>query len=317
VFTAGGRELEPGVRMTALDQQGQQAYDGLAATLAVLKLLGEPFGSDGLIATVHYGREYDNAFWDGTQMVFGDGDGQYFKPFTGPIDVCAHELGHGVTGDLLEYQDQAGALNESLSDAQGATVRQHALGLAPSDPNGWLIGAGLFTSSVHGVALRDMLHPGTAYDDPQLGKDDQPAHMDGYVTTTSDNGGVHTNSGIPNRAFALAAQAIGDSVKTLGLWRKALATVNDPACTFDKFASQTLRIASTSRPDTEAVYAAWEAVGVLKPATPAPSPDPAPPPDIDTQLWQRTRSWANSRHTGSNRLAATAVKAWAKDKGLS
>ena len=79
----------------------------------------------------------------------------------------------------------------------------------PAAEASWLIGEGLFTPAVHGVALRSMRAPGTAYDDPVLGKDPQPATMADYVETEDDAGGVHTNSGIPNHAFFLAATAIG------------------------------------------------------------------------------------------------------------
>lgn len=275
VYSAGGREVEPGTLETTLDTAGQEAFNGLDQTMQVLAILKESFGSSGMVATVHYGRNYDNAFWDGSQMVFGDGDGRIFSRFTKPIDVCAHELGHGVTGDLLDYQDQAGALNESMSDAQGATVRQRALSLDPHDPDAWLIGAktDLFMPAFTGRALRDMLNPGTAYkDDPVLGSDDQPRHMADYDHTADDNGGVHTNSGIPNRAFALTAQAIG-SINALALWRSALASVNDPGCTFAKFAQATVAQAGGN---ASVVQAAWIDVGVLS-GDPAPLPQPGGP----------------------------------------
>jgi Zn-dependent metalloprotease len=276
VYTAGNREVEPGTKTDLMDARAKEAYDGLSATFNVLKMLNSQFGSGGVIATVHYGNKYDNAFWDGTQMVFGDGDGQYFKPFTGPIDVCGHELFHGVTGDLLNYSGQAGALNESMSDCAGAVIRQTALRLAVDDPNSWLIGAGLFTANVKGRALRDMLNPGTAYDDGYLGKDPQPADMTGYVNTTDDDGGVHTNSGIPNRAFALASQLIGDSFATLAIWERALAALNNPDATFEQFANAT--IAACANDTTKrSVQGAWETVRVLMPA-PAPTPQPEPTP---------------------------------------
>ena len=174
---------------------------------------------------MHYGRGYDNAFWDGTQMVFGDGDGTVFNRFTIAVDVIGHELTHGVTEHTaaLVYQGQSGALNESISDVFGSLVKQQALGQDAAAAD-WLIGAGLFTAQVKGVALRSMKAPGTAYDDPQLGKDPQPATMADYVETTDDNGGVHLNSGIPNHAFYLAATAIGGhawEVRRAGLVRRA------------------------------------------------------------------------------------------------
>ncbi len=200
------------------DDPANRAYDGLGATW---QLYWSAFQRDSLdakglklIASVHYQQQYDNAFWDGQQMVFGDGDGTYFNDFTISVDVIGHELTHGVTQYTagLTYVTQSGALNESLSDCFGSMVKQQVLGQGAADAD-WLIGEGLFTSKVNGVALRSMKAPGTAYDDPVLGKDPQPADMDGYVTLPADaqhdNGGVHTNSGIPNRAFYLAATGIG------------------------------------------------------------------------------------------------------------
>ena len=159
---------------------------------------------------VHYEQDYDNAFWDGTQLVFGDGDGQVFDRFTKPIDVLGHELSHAVTQFTadLTYEGQSGALNESVSDVFGACIKQRHLGQDAADAD-WLVGEGIFLPGINGRALRSMSEPGTAYDDPQIGKDPQVGSMADYVETTDDNGGVHLNSGIPNRAFVLAARAIG------------------------------------------------------------------------------------------------------------
>ncbi|MBP9919773.1 MAG: M4 family metallopeptidase, partial [Dermatophilaceae bacterium] len=193
-----------------------EAYDGLGATWSLLWTAYQRDSLDGkglpLVATVHFDRGYDNAFWDGTQMVFGDGDGVYFDGFTSCIDVIGHELAHGLTQYTagLTYVAQSGALNESVSDVFGILVKQmHENETA--ETSDWLIGEGLFTDRVKGVALRSMKAPGTAYDDPVLGRDPQPAHMDDFEDlphdAEHDNGGVHTNSGIPNRAFYLAASA--------------------------------------------------------------------------------------------------------------
>ncbi len=143
----------------------------------------------------------------------------------------------------------------------GSLVKQHALGQS-ADQADWLIGAGLLTPGVKGRALRDMRNPGTAYDDPTLGKDPQPADMAGYVTTTQDNGGVHTNSGIPNRAFALAALAIGGNAwETAGhIWYETLLDNRlRPGTRFRAFAAITVRHAKAAT----AVSDAWRQVGVL------------------------------------------------------
>src|SRR5262249_15250854 len=142
-----------------------------------------------LNASVHYGADYDNAFWDGSQMVFGDGDNRIFVGFTKALDVIGHELTHGVTQyeANLEYQDQPGALNESMSDVFGSLMKQYALNQTAADAD-WLIGSGLLAPGIQGVALRSMKEPGTAYDDPLLGKDSQPGHMSDFDHTTDDFG---------------------------------------------------------------------------------------------------------------------------------
>jgi Zn-dependent metalloprotease len=161
-------------------------------------------------SVVHYGMHFDNAMWNGEQIVYGDGDGHLFNRFTASIDVIGHELTHGVTQytAALGYTGQTGALNEHISDAFGIMVKQYTLGQSASESD-WLIGAELFGPGVHGKAVRSMAAPGTAYDDPVLGRDPQPSHMRGYVDTPDDHGGVHINSGILNHAFYLAAVALG------------------------------------------------------------------------------------------------------------
>jgi hypothetical protein len=212
IADARGGETTPGTTVRTEgqaatgDPAADEAYDGFGQTWA---LFDQTYGRDSLdgqglplLGTVHYGHGYDNAFWDGTQMVFGDGDGTVFNRFTIAVDVIGHELTHGVTEHTaaLVYQGQSGALNESLSDVFGSMVKQRALGQDAASAD-WLIGAGLFTTRVKGAALRSMKAPGTAYDDPELGKDPQPATMADYVETADDNGGVHLNSGIPNHAL--------------------------------------------------------------------------------------------------------------------
>ncbi len=206
-----------------------EAYDALGATFDYYQNVHGRNSIDGrglpLDATVHYRRAFNNAFWNGRQMVFGDGDGEIFGRFTQSLDVIGHELTHGVTQYEagLDYQGQSGALNEHMSDVFGVLVKQYTLGESAKQAD-WLIGAGLWAPGVHGTALRSMKAPGTAYDDPRIGKDPQPAHMDGYVDTADDSGGVHINSGIPNHAFYLAAVGFGGKawVKAGKVWYLAL-----------------------------------------------------------------------------------------------
>ncbi len=278
IYDAHGAEVLPGrvVRneggAAGTDVAVNEAYDGLGATFDFFAAAYDRNSIDDeglhLDATVHYGRRYDNAFWNGQQMVFGDGDGDLFNRFTVALDVIGHELTHGITGDEahLIYTGQPGALNESISDVFGSLVKQYALGQKAADAD-WLIGQGLFTHKVHGVALRSMKAPGTAFDDPVLGKDEQPGHMRDFVRTTADNGGVHINSGIPNHAFYLAATAMGGYA-----WEKAgriwYETLRDrrlkPTATFVQFARSTAANATHlfGTAARKAVIAAWGEVGV-------------------------------------------------------
>ncbi len=251
------------------DAAADEAYDGFGATWS---FWSQAYGRDSidarglpLLGTVHYGRDYDNAFWDGTQMVFGDGDGELFGRFTASLDVIGHELAHGVTEAEagLVYSGQSGALNESVSDVFGSLVKQHALGQT-ADEADWLIGADLLRPGVHGVALRSMAAPGTAYDDPVLGKDPQPATMSGFVTTDDDDGGVHTNSGIPNHAFHLAAVTVGGRAwEGVGqAWYDALrAPELLPDSTFAAFAALTVAAAEPLG-IAEQVRRAWQEIEV-------------------------------------------------------
>ncbi|WP_347107828.1 M4 family metallopeptidase [Paenarthrobacter sp. S56] len=256
------------------DVTADEAYDGLGSTH---RLYAEVFGRDSvdgaglpLDATVHYGTLYDNAFWDGQQMVFGDGDGEVFQRFTKSVSVIGHELAHGVTQftAALAYRNQAGALNESMSDVFGVLVEQY-LKKESARQASWLIGEGLFTDKVQGAALRSMKAPGTAYDDDVLGKDPQPDSMDTYVRTSADNGGVHINSGIPNRAFYVVASEIGGNAwEAPGqIWYGTLTSGSlPPACTFGKFARTTLATAEelfgAGSKEHDAVRKAWDTVKV-------------------------------------------------------
>ena len=247
---------------------------GLGDTYALFQQAFGRASLDGaglpLDATVHYGQSYDNAFWDGQRMVFGDGDGEVFTRFTVSASVIGHELTHGVTQYTagLAYQGQSGALNESISDVFGVLVEQHAAGQTATKAS-WLVGHGLFLPAVQGRALRDMAAPGTAYDDDVLGRDPQPATMAGYVLTTDDNGGVHLNSGIPNHAFQLAAVALGGYawLRAGQVWFDVL-TGGTLASDVDfaGFASATVAAAGSRFGDGSdvqgAVRTAWTQVGV-------------------------------------------------------
>ncbi|WP_026411904.1 M4 family metallopeptidase [Actinomadura oligospora] len=277
---AGHTETLPGETVRAegapptSDAVENQAYDWLGVVFDFFEAAYQRDSIDGaglpLISTVHYGQGYDNAFWNGEQMVYGDGDGTLFTEFTGPLDVTGHELTHGITQytAALEYYGQSGALNESLSDVFGSLIKQWHLGQT-ADQADWLIGQGLLAPGVNGVALRSMKAPGTAYDDPQMGKDPQPADMAHYVNTYRDNGGVHINSGIPNRAFYLAADAIGGHAweRAGRIWYGTLTGGKVPSTAdFATFAAATVDTAKAlygaSAAEVTAVRQAWTGVGV-------------------------------------------------------
>lgn len=223
---------------------------------------GQGLPLDGV---VHYAQGYDNAFYSSAtnEMSFGDGDGRVFRVegFTSAadIDVPAHELTHGVTAHTagLAYTDQAGGLNESVSDVFGICVKYWLHGTAAADAD-WLIGASILADGVHGRGLRDMLHPGTAYDDPVLGRDPQYGDMASY----SDGDDPHITSGIPNRAFALAAVAAGGRPweTVLPAWYAALTSGQlSPQATFEEFAAATV---AQGGKYASFIKEAWYKVGV-------------------------------------------------------
>jgi Zn-dependent metalloprotease len=221
---------------------------------------------------VHYGTRFENALWNGRQMVYGNADGRVFRRFTASVDVIGHELTHGVTqfAAALGYHGQTGALNEHLSDAFGIMVRQYRLGQTAHESD-WLIGADIIGPAVNAQAVRSMAVPGTAYDDPLLGRDPQPSHMDDYVHTTADNGGVHINSGILNRAFHLAALAIGGKTwELLGqIWYVALTERLKPEADFADFTRATVDIAGELHGNggqlQRIIAEAWDEVGLPVP----------------------------------------------------
>ncbi|MFF6994963.1 M4 family metallopeptidase [Streptomyces sp. NPDC008313] len=279
VYDARHHETLPGRKVRGegddpgRDATVNRAYAGLGATFELYLKAYRRNSIDGkglpLNATVHYSEDYNNAFWNGEQMVFGDGDGEIFLDFTIPVDVIGHELTHGVTQYTanLTYFGQPGALNESMSDVFGSLIKQYALGQTAAEAD-WLIGAGLLAPRVTGKALRSMKAPGTAYDDDVLGKDPQPATMDDYVTTGRDNGGVHINSGIPNHAFYLVADALGGHAweRAGRIWYEVLTGGElGSQASFADFAKLTAAQARSSFGDGDElreVQKAWERVGV-------------------------------------------------------
>jgi len=180
--------------------------------------------------------------------------------------VTGHEITHGVTQNTsgIFYWGQAGALNESISDVFGELIKQRA-NHQTADQADWIIGQGIWKDSINGRGLRDMLNPGTAYDDPKIGKDPQPGNMKDYISTWKDNGGVHYNSGIPNHAFALFATSEGGFAydKPAKIWYEAVQHAGHfPS--FSSFAEQTILAAKKLGYDSEIpkLEKAWGDVGV-------------------------------------------------------
>lgn len=254
------------------DATADRAYDGAGA---VYDLYFNEFKRDSLdgkgmplVATVHHRRNYNNAFWNGQQMAYGDGDGVIFQTFT-ELSVIGHEMSHGVVqfSGGLEYSGQPGALNESFADVFGAMTRQYVEGTNVYQSD-WLIGKGILGPGIDGVALRSMKMPGTAYSDQLLGQDPQPYHMDFYVNTTDDYGGVHINSGIPNHAFYLFCMYLGgNSWGAPGqIWYDAMQRLNNPYASFHKWAVATVesatRLYGLGSLELLALRRAWMLVGI-------------------------------------------------------
>lgn len=216
-----------------------------------------------LKSTVHYGRNYNNAFWNGQQMVYGDGDGSTFVSLSGGLDVIAHELTHAVTdttADLI-YQNESGAINESMSDIFGTLVEFDA----NNNPD-WEIGEDIYTPNKSGDALRSMSDP-AKYGDPD--------HYSVRYTGTQDNGGVHINSGIGNKAAYLLSQGgthYGVKVTGIGtdktgkIYYRALTQYLTPSSNFSQLRSAAVQAATdlygAGSAEVASVNAAYSAVGV-------------------------------------------------------
>ena len=271
-----GRQVRAEGDDPSADQSVNQAYDGADKTYSFYQDVYNRDSVDDagfpLTSCVHFGVDFDNAFWDGQEMVYGDGSGQIFQvgSLTSAIDVIGHELTHGVTQYTagLEYHAQSGALNESFSDVFGSLIKQHTLGQT-ADQADWLIGEGILVPEL-GNALRSMSNPGTAFSG-----DTQPGHMDDYQNLPddndprNDNGGVHINSGIPNKAFYLVATAIGGNAWDAPgqIWYQTLTQRLQPTSNFVDAANATIDAAGdlygADGNEQQAVRNAWKEVGVL------------------------------------------------------
>lgn len=218
----------------------------------------------GLLSSIHFSVGYNNAFWNGLQMTYGDGDGNIFIDFTRSNDVIAHELTHGLTEYTagFAYRNQAGGLNESVSDAFGSMFRQWRAGQSVQQAD-WLIGRDIMGPGALArgyTCLRDLSNPGA-----QHCLSPQPAHFDQYRNGMDP----HDSSGIPNQAFYLAAIAIGGRSweKAGRIWYHALTGYRpSPNLSMRSFANRTRSLARQlfgSEPSIRrAVDQAWLAVGL-------------------------------------------------------
>lgn len=268
-----GRNVRTEGERPVRDATVNEAYEGAGLAYDFFRrVFGRSSIDDrgmGIRSTVHFGHRFSNAHWNGRQLIYGDGDGKYFHRFTTALDVVAHELTHGLTQHTAAFgaTGQCGALAEHFSDVFGVLTKQYTLGITAAKSD-WLIGAELLTRRVKGRGLRSLKAPGTAYDDPVLGRDPQPAHMRDYVQTHADDRGVHINCGIPNHAFYRVAIALGGHAWEVAgrIWYRALTRELGPRARFQQCADATWRAAGDlygrgSTPQM-AVAEGWKAVGI-------------------------------------------------------
>lgn len=293
VYDAGEKEVLPGNLLEnpaeGSNKAAKRALEGAQATHRYLQEVHGWNSLDGkgmsVISTVHYGKNYSNAFWNGSQIAYGKGDGILFDDSTKDLDIISHELMHGVTQHLgtgvargLRYEGETGALNESMSDVHASCVKQW-LKKETADEANWLIGDEFLKGA---GALRSLKAPGEAYNTLFLGKDSQVFRMSAFVNTDEDNGGVHDNSGIPNHAFYLAATKLGGYAfdAPARIWFQAQTQLSYTA-TFLDLAHRTVSVADATygagSRESQAVRFAWESVEVFVRSNPEPAPEPQPP----------------------------------------
>ena len=220
-----------------------------------------------LTSSVHLGQNYNNAFWNGEQMAYGDGDGIIFIRFTKSLDVVGHELTHGVVSHTcnLEYRNESGALNEHFADVFGSLVKQWRRKQTAAKAD-WLIGPDIMGPGTSAKSLRTFKE-GLAYEnDPNLGTDPQPKHLKNKYTGTADAGGVHINSGIPNHAFFLVATTLGGRSweKAGQIWYRTLLALHQTSNFEDMVEMSTqnaVTLFGSGSTEEKAVAKAWKAVG--------------------------------------------------------
>ncbi len=261
------REGDPRSKDSAVDE----AYDHSGLTYDFYKKILDRNSLDDrgmtLVSSVHLGRSYNNAFWNGEQMAYGDGDGVIFVRFTRSLDVVGHELTHGVVTHIsnLEYRNEPGALNEHFADVFGSLVKQWKRKQTAAKAD-WLIGPDIMGPGTQVKALRTFTEGRAFENDPDLGTDPQPKRREDQYTGTADSGGVHINSGIPNHAFYLTALALGGYAweKAGRIWYKALGALHQTSDFAHMVETSTQSAGTLYGPgsrEEKAVAKAWQAVG--------------------------------------------------------
>nr|WP_228040750.1 M4 family metallopeptidase [Nodosilinea sp. LEGE 07088] len=226
-----------------------------------------------LRSSVHVGDTFNgpmsNAFFNGKQMAYGDGDGNLFTRFTRSLDVVGHELTHGVLNftSKLDYFGESGALNESFADIMGALIGQWKSNQTV-DQADWYIGKEVLGPGAGIRGVRTFKAEKAFENDANFGTDPQPKHYRDRYRGSRDRGGVHINSGIPNHAFYLAAKAIGGYgwEKAGKIWYVAMKSGLESDATFGEAARATIAIAGyygNGSDEQNAVRSAWQQVGVI------------------------------------------------------
>jgi Zn-dependent metalloprotease len=271
VFDAKNTSVYPGELVRSegdapiADRAANEVYDNLEV---VHRFFKEVFGWEipdnkgkTLVVTIHYGEEYDNGFWDPTrkQIVFGDGDGKLFrKGGFSSLSFLAAYISYYVNEWMaqLKYgEGQSGALLVSFAEVMGCLVEQWQKHQT-TDEASWLFGADIFAPGVKARALHDLAHPGTAYDDPNLGKDPDWGHMKDGI-----------NTGVLNKAFfELSNKLKGYAWEKPGkIWFESYRTLK-PKSTFQDLAKATLDVTKKTygerSPESEAVIESLAAVGI-------------------------------------------------------
>ncbi|WP_228530869.1 MULTISPECIES: M4 family metallopeptidase [Myxococcaceae] len=306
---------------TTGDATIDQNYDHLGTTY---NCYSANFGRDSingagaqLKSSVHYSTNYVNAYWDGTQMVYGDGDGVQSGPLGRDLDVTVHELTHAVTENEsnLTYSGESGALNEGMSDIFAAYCESWTRTWA-TDADVFKIGEDIWTPGTAGDALRYMANP----TQDGSSKDYYPERYTG----TSDNGGVHSNSGIANLAFKLLStggthprakttvNVTGIGTQKAGaIFYRANANYMTASTNFQGARNATVQAATDLYGSTVAasVTQAWDAVGVPGGTTP-------PPPTGSTALSNGVTLTGQSAATGANVYYTLAVPAGATNLSI-